>query len=194
MTPAWLAALPEALGSLRGIASPTLTIDGTSTAIGGGIASEDARARITAALGSLGLPIEDSLQIAEAPGAAEAGGLESILNDAVADSSILFETGSTEISAEGRVVLDRLALAVASVPGARIEVAGHTDDVGDPDANLALSQARAEAVVSYLIGAGADPIQLRAVGYGETQPIADNSTDEGRAANRRIEFAVEGAE
>ena len=66
--------------------------------------------------------------------------------------------------------------------------AGHTDDIGPADGNQRLSQRRADAVRNWLVDNGIDADRLTAVGYGEDQPIADNSTEEGRTANRRIEF------
>ena len=67
---------------------------------------------------------------------------------------------------------------------------GHTDATGDAAVNKTLSQNRAQAVVDYLIFKGVDPVQLRAIGYGQEKPIADNQTDEGKFKNRRIEFEV----
>ena len=71
-----------------------------------------------------------------------------------------------------------------------IEVGGHTDNLGSEDANLRLSQARANAVVEYLKLAGIEEARLQAKGYGESTPIADNSTNDGRKANRRTEFVI----
>ncbi|MFO0005936.1 MAG: OmpA family protein, partial [bacterium] len=72
----------------------------------------------------------------------------------------------------------------------QVEVQGHTDDVGNDTFNLELSQARADSVVRWFVENGIDPARLRAVGYGETLPIADNMTDAGRAENRRVEFKL----
>jgi outer membrane protein OmpA-like peptidoglycan-associated protein len=73
-----------------------------------------------------------------------------------------------------------------------IEVIGHTDDVGDDDYNMELSEQRAESVRNYLIGAGVDGSKMVTVGAGESMPIASNKTDEGRAENRRVEVMVLG--
>lgn len=80
---------------------------------------------------------------------------------------------------------------MAGCPGARITIAGHTDDRGRPEVNLLLSQQRAEAVAARLIAAGVADARITAVGYGADRPVADNATAEGRAQNRRIEFVVE---
>ena len=73
-------------------------------------------------------------------------------------------------------------------PQARFEVQGHTDNQGSDKVNDPLSQQRAEAVVKALEGLGVDGFNLRAVGKGSHEPVADNKTDEGRAKNRRVEF------
>ena len=69
-------------------------------------------------------------------------------------------------------------------------VGGHTDNTGSVAGNQTLSQQRAQAVVKYLSGAGVDTSQLKAVGYGQDKPIADNATSAGKRENRRIEFVV----
>jgi outer membrane protein OmpA-like peptidoglycan-associated protein len=71
-----------------------------------------------------------------------------------------------------------------------IEVAGHTDNSGDPSSNLQLSQQRAAAVRDYLISQGVAPTSLVAKGYGDTRPVGSNDTDEGKFHNRRIEFTI----
>ncbi len=75
-------------------------------------------------------------------------------------------------------------------PSATVEVAGHTDGDGEDAFNQALSEKRAQAVVNYLVKAGLPADRFNAVGFGSTQPIASNGTDEGKAQNRRIEFLV----
>ena len=75
-------------------------------------------------------------------------------------------------------------------PQFNIDIEGHTDAEGRPDRNLVLSQQRAQSVVDYLVDAGIPVERLRAVGYGETRPVAPNDTSENRARNRRIEFSV----
>lgn len=79
-------------------------------------------------------------------------------------------------------------------PDLNIEVAGHTDDTGEADFNLALSERRAKAVMDYLIQYGVDTSRLTYRGYGESEPVADNTTIEGRARNRRVELRVLGSE
>ena len=75
-------------------------------------------------------------------------------------------------------------------PDYRLDISGHTDNVGDEAQNLLLSESRAQAVVSYLISKGVQAERITAKGYGETQPKTTNETPEGQAINRRVEFNV----
>ena len=77
-----------------------------------------------------------------------------------------------------------------SCPDIKVWVTGHTDSVGDREYNIRLSQQRADVVIEYLVGKGMDRARLTAIGFGYSQPVADNATEEGRAKNRRIEFRV----
>jgi len=113
-------------------------------------------------------------------------------NDALAASTILFATSSAKIDTASYALLDQLAVTAAKCPNAKIEVGGHTDSVGDAAMNQGLSEARANAVVNYLVSKGVAAERLAAVGYGEGSPIADNDSSEGRAVNRRIELQVQG--
>jgi OOP family OmpA-OmpF porin len=87
-------------------------------------------------------------------------------------------------------LLDRLIETALRCPNVNIEIAGHTDAAGENTANQALSERRAQAVVEYLARAGLPASRFTPVGYGSTQPVATNDSDEGKAQNRRIEFVV----
>ncbi len=112
------------------------------------------------------------------------------LNALFAANPVQFALGSAEILPESVPVLDDVAAALAEAPGLALEIQGHTDDSGDADANQVLSEERAQSVLNYLVEAGVSADRLTAVGFGEDQPIADNSTPEGQQQNRRIEFAI----
>lgn len=101
-----------------------------------------------------------------------------------------FETGSAKLTDDSKYELDNLAKAMSDYPNLVIEVAGHTDNVGDPASNLTLSAERAASVVNYLTGKGVSSSRLRPRGYGDTKPLADNDTPENRAKNRRTEFTI----
>lgn len=101
-----------------------------------------------------------------------------------------FDKGASEIAGDSYPHLDRIAGVIMRCPDAAIEVGGHSDADGSEEDNLALTQSRADAVVEYLVDAGVRLERLTAVGYGEANPIADNETEDGKAANRRIDFTV----
>ena len=103
-------------------------------------------------------------------------------------NNILFETGKATLKPESMAEIQKVADYMKKNPSARFEVQGHTDNQGSDAINDPLSQQRAEAVVKALEGLGCDPFNMRAVGKGSHEPVADNSTDAGRAKNRRVEF------
>ncbi|MFW6067184.1 MAG: OmpA family protein [Myxococcota bacterium] len=100
---------------------------------------------------------------------------------------IRFDTGKATLRGESYERLDEVVEYLTHKKSARIEVSGHTDDVGSPAANKALSKKRAEAVREHLISQGIEGGRIEAVGYGAEQPVASNDTEEGRQKNRRIE-------
>jgi outer membrane protein OmpA-like peptidoglycan-associated protein len=102
-----------------------------------------------------------------------------------------FETNSNRLTADSRAVLDKVGADLKKYSGLRVELQGHTDSTGADAYNQRLSQQRAEAVRDYLIqSAAVPPQQLVAKGYGETQPVASNTTVEGRSVNRRVVMLV----
>jgi outer membrane protein OmpA-like peptidoglycan-associated protein len=105
---------------------------------------------------------------------------------------IVFKTGKADIDVDKcKTTLDNLASIVKKYPRFLVQIEGHTDNVGNKKSNLTLSQKRAEAVVAWEIKfGGVDAKQLKAKGFGDTKPIADNKTEEGRAKNRRVDFEV----
>lgn len=108
----------------------------------------------------------------------------------LAERKITFAPGSAEISADAYPILDRIAAELKRCADVPIEIAAHSDSQGRDEMNLALSQERAESVLAALMGRRVPTGNLTAVGYGESRPIADNATEEGREANRRIEFVL----
>lgn len=118
------------------------------------------------------------------PGARCADELGRLIHDKPVD----FDTGSAVITADTAGVLKELAAVLSRCADDPIEIGGHTDSQGSEDLNVRISQARAESVRTALIERGVPMAKLRARGYGESEPIADNATEEGRARNRRIEF------
>ena len=107
----------------------------------------------------------------------------------VALLGLLFEFNKSTLRTESDPVLERVRAMMGQDTTLHAEIQGHTDNVGTPEYNQSLSEARAAAVVGWLTGHGVKSDRLLAKGYGLTAPIADNRTDEGRAANRRVEIA-----
>ena len=104
--------------------------------------------------------------------------------------NIFFNSKSAELQPSSYAELDKVAALMSENPGLVIRLGGHTDNVGKPADNLALSLNRAKAAISYLQKKGIDPKRLSGVGYGETKPVAANTSEEGRALNRRTELSV----
>ena len=104
--------------------------------------------------------------------------------------NVFFETGSAALRSQSLTELDRLTKLLTESPKLKIQINGHTDNVGDDPINQTLSEARAKAVQDYLLTKGVAPERLRFKGFGESKPIESNDTLEGRAINRRTEFVV----
>lgn len=123
------------------------------------------------------IPVPDSLSV-PVPGTVV------VLNN------VFFETGSAELKPESSAEIDRLAILLKQSPQLRIQINGHTDHVGTEADNQALSEARAKSVYQALNARGIELARLRFKGFGETKPLGDNNTPEGRAQNRRTEFEI----
>jgi outer membrane protein OmpA-like peptidoglycan-associated protein len=109
----------------------------------------------------------------------------------VVSETIQFDTGKATIKAESTALLETIFQVLNKYPGIKsVQVLGYTDSEGDDQKNLELSEQRVQAVVAWLVEKGIAPARLQAKGRGEADPIADNATEEGRAANRRVEFKI----
>lgn len=148
--------------------------------------------------GLVGFKLPDGTQIAIAD-----EGLESRLLGFLTDKSrgvdkalwfdfdrLQYKTGSSNLTAESKAQLDTLAAILRAYPNVAVKIGGYTDNVGDPEANLKLSAARAEKVASEIVGLGIAADRVEYEGYGDQHPIADNASAEGRAKNRRTAVSV----
>ncbi|MES0875017.1 OmpA family protein [Sinimarinibacterium thermocellulolyticum] len=110
--------------------------------------------------------------------------------DVVVLRGVTFEFDSARLTADAQTILDGVVAALQAAPEIRVEIGGHTDARGSEAYNQRLSERRAASVRDYLVDHGIDGARLTAVGYGETRPVADNDSEEGREQNRRVELTV----
>ena len=106
----------------------------------------------------------------------------------IALHGLLFDTGKDTLKKESDPVLAEILALLKGDATLKLSIDGHTDNAGNAKANLALSKKRAESVKKYLVGKGVDGNRLTTGGFGDTKPVADNGTDEGKAQNRRVEL------
>ena len=197
-------ALAGVLGALKGVPNASLEWVGDKITLKAGDAA--ALEALTAKVKAL---VPHTEVVGEAPATAE----QSVSNSLTASQTALgsidpnnvdinalvkalnlqiinFASGSSDIPADNKAILDQAATLLNKVNGVKLNVGGHTDSTGNAASNKALSQRRAQAVVDYLTSKGVDASKLVAQGHGSDQPVAENTTDEGRFKNRRIEFSV----
>ena len=105
-------------------------------------------------------------------------------------NNIFFDTNKYNLLPQSKIELQQLIQFLVLYPAVSIEIGGHTDNVGDDKSNLTLSENRAKTVYNYLVNNKISPARLSFKGYGETKPVADNHTEEGRKNNRRTEFKI----
>ena len=184
-------ALVAALGPLSRLRSGLLTVSDGIATLKGEAFYEQAAAAIRAAELPGGVRF-DTVAVSVGPPEPDIDGpgCQALFHGLLSRGTILFDSGKASIDQDSASILDALAAAAARCGGSEIEISGHTDATGGTDANMDLSLRRAGAVVAYLADAGLKPDRLEAKGYGETRPRASNDTEDGKAANRRIEFTV----
>ncbi|MGG7568558.1 OmpA family protein [Rhodovulum sp. DZ06] len=199
--PAWRRAALSGIDALAPLSKGAAAFDGARATVSGETDDPEAARRSAAALARLEAETGvKTLSVVAVDLAARAAQLPlgparciEALNAAQAPDPIGFEPGSARIVAGSAGVLDRLAGILKRCGGLVVEIEGHTDSQGRETTNQALSRGRAEAVLEALRRRGAPGWRMTAQGYGEARPVADNSTEEGRAANRRIAFSDGGA-
>jgi outer membrane protein OmpA-like peptidoglycan-associated protein len=169
------------------------TLAGGQVRLTGSVDAGDARlaAFANTAATAFGVTVDNAVEVDTS---AEAlGRLETRLREQLAANPILFATGSADIDPVSDEILQQAADAINAAPDIAVEIVGHTDDQGGAEVNQVLSEERAAAVLDRLVELGVDAERLTARGAGEDEPVADNATEEGRAANRRIAFEFAGA-
>jgi OOP family OmpA-OmpF porin len=186
-TPAnWNEHVQKLIGpNLKLISRGQLKVDGNNVSLRGDVANETQRQQIAGDIaGNLNATyiVNNGLRVA----ASEQG----VLDAALANRIIEFQSGKATLTDAGKAILDQMAATLQGLRGMRVEVIGHTDNAGSRAGNLSLSQARAAAVKDYVASRGINADLISASGEGPDRPVADNRTPEGRARNRRIEFKV----
>lgn len=172
---------------LKLISRGQISIAGSNVSVRGEVANEAQRQQIASDIATSLNPtyvVNNGLRVR----AAEA---EQGLLDAALDKRIIeFDVGQASITASGLAILDEMAAAMQKLRGRKVEVIGHTDNTGLRASNVALSQARADAVRAYLATRGIGADMVLTSGQGPDRPVASNATADGRARNRRIEFRI----
>jgi OOP family OmpA-OmpF porin len=171
--------------NLKLISKGQIKVDGNNVSLRGEVANEAQRQQIASDIATSLNPtytVNNGLRVSAAE--------QNLLDQTLAMRIIEFDSGKATLTASGRGILDEMAAALRKVQGKKVEVIGHTDNVGLRQSNLGLSQARAEAVRLYLGEKGISPDMIAVSGQGPDRPVADNASADGRARNRRIEFRI----
>ncbi|MEV4781337.1 OmpA family protein [Burkholderia sp. LMU1-1-1.1] len=186
LPPNWNGYVQKLIGpNLKLISKGEIKIDGTNVTLRGEVANEAQRQQIASDFATSLNPsytVNNGLRVSAAE--------QNLLDETLAKRIIEFESGKATLTDSGKGILDEMAAAMRKVKGKKVEVIGHTDNVGLRDSNLALSHARAQAVRSYLADRGISQDMVMVSGQGPDRPVAENSTADGRARNRRIEFRI----
>lgn len=199
--PNWVASLPGVLPLLklkdRMTLNGGLSVDNGEINLTGQVPTTDVKRGIYESvlrdMTPLNVKVNDLMVVNAGPALSDKGlEAQNAINKELVGKIIEFDTGKATIrqGANGTNILDNVATIFTKYPDMAFEVSGHTDNRGKPASNKALSQARANAVKAYLATKGVAATRMTASGYGDTKPIADNSTPEGLQRNRRIEFGV----
>ncbi|USX28640.1 OmpA family protein [Oxalobacteraceae bacterium OTU3CINTB1] len=186
LPPNWNGYVQKLIGpNLKLITKGEIKIDGTNVTLRGEVANEAQRQQIASDFATSLNPsytVNNGLRVSAAE--------QNLLDQTLAKRIIEFESGKATLTESGKGILDEMAAAMQKVKGKKVEVIGHTDNVGLRDSNLALSHARAQAVRSYLADRGISQEMVMVSGQGPDRPVAENSSADGRARNRRIEFRI----
>jgi OOP family OmpA-OmpF porin len=186
------AAVP-ALGALSRLSTGTLVLSDREVKLSGDALFDAAAAQIRASLDRdfpEGWQVKADISVKPAAAPVDQSVCQQLFSDLLAKGKIRFEPGRATIDLDSAGLLDRLIETALRCPAANIEIAGHTDTDGEDGFNQMLSEKRAQAVTDYLVKAGLPANRFTATGYGSSQPVASNDTDEGKARNRRIDFLV----
>ena len=170
---------------LKQITRGQLKIDGSNVSLKGEVANEAQRQKIASNVATSLNPtytVNNGLRVSASD--------QGVLDNTLANRTIEFESGKAALTSSGKAILDEMTVAMLKLKERKVDIIGHTDNVGLKATNQGLSQARAEAVKSYLASHGIKSDLMTASGQGADRPVASNDSTEGRARNRRIEFRL----
>lgn len=171
---------------LKRVSAGKLEVNGQAVRISGQVVNEAQRQQVASDLSlasNTSYTVTNSLKL----GGSEQGVLDQTLGNRI----IEFQSGSSRLTPLGMRILDEMVEKMSQMSGARFLIIGHTDNLGQRESNLALSQARAQAVKDYMVQKGIDGGRMNVQGKGPDEPVADNASPDGRARNRRIQFKIQ---
>src|SRR3954462_6088447 len=186
-------AVVAALGALSRLSTGTLVVSDREVKLSGDALYEGAANDIRAGLGKdfpKNWQYKPEITVKHAAGPVDGTVCQQLFSELLAKAKIRFGAKRADIDPDSAGILDHLIETALRCPTTDIEVAGHTDADGEDSFNQALSEKRAQAVIDYLVKAGLPASRFTAVGYGSTQPVAGNDSEDAKAQNRRIEFLV----
>ena len=186
-------AVVAALGGLSRLSTGTLVVSDREVRLSGDALYDAAAGQIRETLPKSlpqGWQAKTELSVKPPASPVDATVCQQLFKDLLGKARIRFEPAKATIDPDSTGLLDRLIETAQRCPGTNIEIIGHTDSAGADAFNQALSEQRAEAVATYLAKAGLAAERFSTTGFGSSQPVASNDTDEGKAQNRRIEFLV----
>jgi OOP family OmpA-OmpF porin len=182
----WSDYLRKLIGpNLKLVSRGQLKVEGNAVSLRGDVPNEAQRQQIAADIAAsldASYTVNNGLRVVASE--------QSVLDAALANRIIEFESGKATLTESGKAILDQMSVALLKLREKKVEVIGHTDNAGSRASNLSLSQARAEAVKAYVSAKGVSPEAIAVSGEGPDRPVADNRSADGRARNRRIEFKV----
>ncbi len=180
----WIGVIPQILSKIRsGVTNGGLEAKGTDFSLFG-----------TVPTGEDGSTIEKEIaDLAKLPGLTndlDISAAQFAINRALAGKSIEFEATSTKLYGGGMEIVDQVITIMKRYPEVSVAVEGHTDNAGEAQAKMAISRARAQSCMDYMLQKGIDDSRVSFTGFGDERPIRSNETNEGRAKNRRVSFTV----
>ena len=171
---------------LKQVSRGQLAINGNTVDLKGEVGNEAVRQQLVSDLSTQLNPtysVRNGLRVASNE--------QGVLDQALANRIVEFESGSATLTPKGTGILEEIVAAIRSLPpGRKVQVVVHTDGLGPREANIALAAARADTVRAYLVSKGIPASMIESSGAGPDRPVVSNATAEGRARNRRIEFRV----